>query len=195
MAMNCSFILSYLLFLFLHDTFCLSSTLVSNHMNYNHVNLRKDAARPCIFKSIFNSNYRRNSIMTTAVNCSEQQWSKWTPANPPSADVHSFKAGALEMPIGSVAQRRSFPFSVLLLSSSIVSLWRSLFRGIHAFAFRPQWLSLYKPACLKPLGHVSFSLINLEEFINSINGKNRHKITDGILVHFGNFIFPSFYSC
>ena len=97
---------------------------------------------------------------------SEQQCGEWTPAHPPPADVCSFKAGALEMPISSAAQRRSFPFSVLLLSSSIVSLWGSLFRGIHASAFRPQWLPLYKLSAYLPEVFGSYCFL----FLNNLGG-------------------------
>lgn len=37
-----------------------------------------------------------------------------------------------------------------------------------------------QPTCLKPLVHiVSFSLINLEEFISCFNSKSRHRISAG----------------
>lgn len=98
----------------------------------------------------------------------------------PSADVHSFKAAALEMPISSAAQRRSFPFSVLLLSSSIVSLWGSLFRGIHASAFGPQWPPLYKLSACLPQAFGSYCFL----FFNKLGGVHQLlqcslKITDG----------------
>lgn len=172
-------------------------------MSWNHFNIRN--VRPhcvCVYSleksmlpfAIFSVMYFPNIIPTPAAwsGCREhkvftltqtavKKWSEWTTANPPNADARPFKAGALEMPISSAAQRRSFPFSVLLLSSSIVSLWGSLFRGIHASAFRPQWPPLYKlSACLpQAFGSCFLSLINLEEFINFFNGKCRHKIRDG----------------
>lgn len=109
---------------------------------------------------------------------SHSEWS--SVVRGPSADVHSFKAAALEMPISSAAQRRSFPFSVLLLSSSIVSLWGSLFRGIHASAFRPQWPPLYKLSACLPQAFGSYCFL----FFNKLGGVHQllqcsHKITDG----------------
>lgn len=62
-------------------------------------------------------------------------------------------------------QLGSSPFSVLLLSSSIVSLWRSLFRGIHASAFRPQWPPLYKLSACLPQAFASCFL-----FFNKLRG-------------------------
>lgn len=49
-------------------------------------------------------------------------------------------------------EERNLPFfslkHFLPLSSSIVSLWGSPFRGIHASAFEPQWPPLYKLSAL-----------------------------------------------
>lgn len=113
--------------------------------------------------------------------------------NPPTADVHSFKAAALEMPSSSAAQRRSFPFSVLLLSSSIVSLWGSLFRGIHASAFRPQWPPLYKLSACLPQAFGSCFL-----FFNKLGGVHQllqwqMQITDGPRRPFQIFFISFFF--
>lgn len=62
-----------------------------------------------------------------------------------------------------------------LLSRLVVSLWRNLFRSIQASAFRPQWMPLCKVSAARLELSPSFSLINLEEFINSftVEWKNR----------------------
>lgn len=52
-----------------------------------------------------------------------------------------------------------------------------------------------QPVCLKPMVHiVSFSLINLKEFINFFNGKCRHKVTEGSTSPLQTFFLSLFVS-
>lgn len=137
----------------------------------------------------------RKHKVCTSTQTAVKKCNEWTKANPPTADVHSFKAGALEMPISSAAHRRSFPFSILLLSSSIVSLWGSLFRGIHASAFRPQWPPLYKlSACLPQAFGSCFLFFNKLGGVHQLLQWQMHALNRQALQSMIKFIYL-FFSC
>ncbi len=110
------------------------------------------------------------------------------------ADVRSFKAAALEMPISS--QRRGEAF----LSAFCCCLAQSChFEGVYSEVFmhlpsghNGRHFINCQPACLKPLVHiVSFSLINLEEFINSFNAQNNRRSSESISLFLPPFFLVS----